>query len=77
MTPFGLLVAAIRSIAVPQGFDSLDVVADPLEVKWGDGSDGHAGISGLDGKKGTPDLKNKVRLIRVALVDACYRIVEA
>lgn len=73
-TPFALDVARVRTINVPQDFIPLDVVSDPLDPMWGPGSNGHAGITGLDGRAGSPDLKNKLRGLRSDLRDICYRI---
>jgi hypothetical protein len=70
-TPFGLKVSKVRAISVPPGFDSLDVLDDPLTVQLA-GADGHAGIRGLDARSGVSDRRNGMLLIRSRLVDACY-----
>ena len=74
-TPFGWRVSTITSIALPREPPRLTVVSDPLEPECPGGA-GHAGISGLDGAPGEQDLRNKRKLLRSRLVDACYRIVD-
>ena len=77
-TPFGWTVAQIRAITVPNDkhFPRLSVVADPLDPPEGPGSDGHAGIVGLDGIKKEPDGSAIRNLLRVRLVDTCHRLGE-
>ncbi len=74
-TPFAWLVSSITSIALPDETPRLEVLADPLEPPC-PGSEGHAGIVGLDGVAGEQNSRNKRKLLRSKLVDACYRIAE-